>query len=73
MVDVGKWRRPSSKRVPPVPPEFVQQFCEGGWRRIERLYGARNDLVRKWIALAGGEWELKAKRREWLLGMRAKG
>ena len=68
----AQYRRPSSRRVPPVPPEFVQQFGEGGWRRIERVYGARNDLVRKWIVLAGGERELKAKRREWLLGLRVK-
>lgn len=43
----------------------MQQFVEGGWRRIERIYGGRNDLVRKWIALAGGEIELKQMRREY--------
>lgn len=66
-----KWRRPSSRLVPPVPAEFVQQFIEGGWRRIERVYGRRNDLVRKWIVLVGGERDLKAKRREWLLKQRS--
>ncbi|WP_010337794.1 hypothetical protein [Sphingobium yanoikuyae] len=66
----GAHRRPSSKLIPPLPPEFAQQFVEGGWRRIERVYGARNDLVRKWIAMAGGERELKRLRREYMAGRR---
>ena len=66
----AKYARPSSKRVPPLPPEFVQQFVEGGWRRIERVYGGRNDLVRKWMVLAGGERKMKAMRREHLLKAR---
>ena len=66
----AKYARPSSKRVPPVPPEFVQQFVEGGWRRIERVYGGRNDLVRKWMVMAGGERKMKAMRREYLLKAR---
>lgn len=65
MSDRRAYRRYSSRRIPPVPPEFVQQFLIGGWRQIERIYGGRNDLVRKWIALAGGEVELKRRRREW--------
>jgi len=68
MRDPSRWHRPSSRRVPPVPPEFVQQFTEGGWRRIERIYGGRNDLVRKWIEMAGGERALKALRRAHLRG-----
>ena len=66
----GQHRRPSSKLVPPAPPEFAQQFIEGGWRRIERVYGARNDLVRKWIVMVGGERELKRLRREYMAGRR---
>lgn len=62
------WFRQPSRRIPPVPPEFVQQFIEGGWRRIERIYGARNDLMRKWIALAGGERHLKSLRRAYRQG-----
>lgn len=64
------WKRPPSRLVPPVPDGFVQHFMEGGWRRIERIYGARNDLVRKWIVMAGGERELKAKRRAYILKRR---
>lgn len=70
MSDRRVYRRYPSWRVPPVPPEFVQQFMEGGWRRIERVYGGRNDLVRKWIALAGGEIALKRMRREWRIAQR---
>jgi hypothetical protein len=64
------YRRHSSKRLPPVPPEFVEQFVLGGYRRIERIYGGRNDLVRKWIEMSGGESVLKAKRREHLIQSR---
>lgn len=64
------WKRPPSRLVPPVPENFVQNFMEGGWRRIERIYGARNDLVRKWIVMCGGERELKAKRRAYLVSRR---
>lgn len=71
MSDRRTYRRYSSRRIPPVPAEFVQQFLEGGWRRIERVYGGRNDLVRKWIAMAGGEVELKRMRREFRMQGRA--
>lgn len=63
MPSASMYRRHSSKRLPPVPPEFVEQFVIGGYRRIERIYGGRNDLVRKWMEMAGGEHMLKAMRR----------
>lgn len=43
------------RTIPPPPPEFAEQFALGGWERVERIYGARSDLVRKWIALTGAQ------------------
>jgi hypothetical protein len=43
------------RHVPPVPPEFPARFVEGGWREVERIYGARTDLLLKWIAMSGGD------------------
>ncbi|QEH79927.1 hypothetical protein EIK56_18025 [Sphingomonas sp. C8-2] len=72
MSDRAAYRRYSSRRIPPVPIEFVDQFLEGGYRRIERIYGGRNDLVRKWMEMAGGEHVLKAMRRARLSEIRRK-
>ncbi len=65
MSDRTTYRRYASRRVPPVPADFVQQFVEGGWRRIEEAFGGNKNRHRVWIALAGGEIELKQRRREW--------
>lgn len=43
------------RHVPPVPPGFVDRFLADGWRGVERLYGARTDLLLKWIEMSGGE------------------
>jgi len=43
------------RTFPPPPPEFAEQFADGGWRRVERIYGARTSLIRKWIALTGAD------------------
>lgn len=50
-------------RTKPVPPEFREQFLAKGWRHVEHLYGARTDLIRKWIALCGGLAALQAERK----------
>lgn len=42
------------RHVPPVPPGFADSFVTGGWRQVERLYGARTDLLLKWIEMSGG-------------------
>ena len=42
-----------NRTFPPPPPEFAEQFADGGWRRVERIYGARTSLIRKWIAMTG--------------------
>jgi hypothetical protein len=55
-------RRPSTKIVPPSPPEFREKFIQGGWRMVERLYGARTGLLLVWIEMNGGE-ELYTLRR----------
>lgn len=49
--------------IPPCPPEFSDEFVRGGWRRVERIYGPRTDLLLKWIEQSGGD-ALYAKRRE---------
>lgn len=41
--------------IPPAPPEFRDEFAKGGWRRVERIYGARTDLLLKWIAMTGAQ------------------
>jgi hypothetical protein len=43
------------RTIPAAPPEFAEQFAIGGWERVEHLYGARTDLIRKWIALTGAK------------------
>lgn len=50
------------RHIPPVPPGFADRFLADGWRGIERVYGARTDLLLKWIEMSGGE-ELYQKRR----------
>ena len=37
----------------PPPPEFRQEFVRKGWRHVEHLYGARTDLIRKWLFMVG--------------------
>jgi hypothetical protein len=49
------YRPPPTRVIPPVPPEFPAEFIAGGWRRVERLYGARTDLLLKWVQLSGGQ------------------
>lgn len=65
MLDGSKpqYRRPSTRIIPPPPPEFAEEFIAGGWRRVERLYGCRTDLLLKWIEMCGGA-ELHRRRKE---------
>lgn len=51
------------RHVPACPPEFAEEFVAGGWRRVERLYNARTDLLLKWIEMSGGE-DLYERRRQ---------
>lgn len=39
--------------VPRPPPFFVEEFAIGGWERVEVLYRARTDTIRKWVVLTG--------------------
>jgi len=43
------------RTIPLPPPEFAEQFALGGWERVERIYGARTDLVHKWVILTGAQ------------------
>lgn len=45
--------RPSTRIIPPPPPEYKANFERGGWRLVERLYGARTDLHLAWQAQLG--------------------
>jgi hypothetical protein len=55
-------QRIATRVTPPTPPEFKAQFLKGGWRQVERIYGARTDLLLKWIAHVGGLPALQAER-----------
>ncbi len=57
------YRRPPTRLIQPAPPEFAEEFVRGGWRRVERLYGARTDTLLKWIEMCGGQ-ELHKRRAE---------
>lgn len=48
-----------------VPEGFRDRFITDGWRGIERYYGARTDLMMKWIGACGGVEVLQAERREY--------
>lgn len=52
------------RRIGPPPPEFAEQFILGGWRQVERVYGARTDVILKWIEVNGGLDELQRRRKE---------
>lgn len=47
------YRPPSTKVIPPAPAEYRENFEKGGWRLVERLYGARTDLHLKWQQMTG--------------------
>lgn len=53
------------RTIPACPPEFAAEFIAGGWRRVERIYNARTDLLLKWIEMSGGD-DLYRRRREHL-------
>lgn len=55
-----------TKAVPNLPPHFEQHFIEGGWRRVERVYGCRDEVVLKWIEVCGGMDAMKGKRAKWV-------
>jgi len=57
-----------TRAIPSLPPGFARHFIEGGWRQVERIYGCRDDVVLKWIDMAGGLADLQERRREWLRG-----
>ena len=50
---------PKPRTFPAPPPEFKEQFEKGGWELVERLYGSRTDLIRKWIWITGAQCRMK--------------
>lgn len=59
--------------IPPPPPEFAAEFTKGGWERVELLYGARSDLIRKWVAMTGAKCRMPKKPRRYVLGQTLRG
>ena len=51
------------KTFPPPPPEFKAEFEKGGWERVELLYGARTDVIRKWIEITGAKCRFPKRER----------
>lgn len=43
------------KHLKPPPPHFCENFIRGGWRKIERMYGSRTEVLRNWYHICGGE------------------
>lgn len=58
-------QRVQFRAIPPCPPEFGEEFVLGGWRHIEHIYGARTDLLLKWIEMSGGNC-LYERRRQYM-------
>ncbi|GGB14964.1 hypothetical protein GCM10011380_00460 [Sphingomonas metalli] len=56
------YRPPSTKAIPPCPPEFAENLAKGGWELVERLYGGRTDLHLKWIAMSGAQCRMPKRR-----------
>lgn len=52
-----------ARSIPPPPPEFVEVFARGGWRLAELLYGARTDLIRKWVHITGAQCRKPKRKR----------
>lgn len=60
-------RLPTSVPVP-VDPEFMTRFFEGGWQRVERIYGKRR--VQTWTDVVGRQ-SMITMRREHVKAVRA--
>lgn len=60
-------------RMPFAPPPegFRDRFVKDGWRGIERYYGARTEVMLRWIEESGGLDSLKAERRAYRDAQRA--
>lgn len=57
----------TSDRFPPPPEGFRDRFIDptprGGWRGVERAYGARREVIQRWIAESGGPQQLAEARK----------
>lgn len=62
-------------RYPPPPEGFRERFIDptprGGWRGVERAYGARREVIQRWIAECGGPTQLAAARRAAMIRLKA--
>lgn len=52
----------TTRTVPRPPPFFAEEFAIGGWERVEFLYRARTDTIRKWIIMTGAQCRRPKKR-----------
>lgn len=53
-----------TSRYSPPPDKFRETFISDGWRGIERFYGARTEVMLRWIEDCGGLEKLQIERRE---------
>lgn len=60
----------STKLIRPPAPEFEQNFIEGGWPRVNAMYGKR--CAYRWYVMTGPE-KLKAARLRYRKGQTAGG
>jgi len=62
-------------RFPPLPEGFRDRFIDpttrGGWRGVERAYGARREVIMRWIAECGGPKQLAEARKQAIARLRA--
>lgn len=57
----------STKRPRPIAPEFARTFIEGGWARVNLMYGKRCSV--RWFK-ASGPRELRQQRDAYLASQR---
>ena len=63
-----------SDRHSPPPEGFRERFIDptprGGWRGVERAYGARREVIQRWIAMSGGPQQLAEARKAAIKAMK---
>lgn len=61
-------------RYPPAPEGFRERFIDptprGGWRGVERAYGARREVIQRWIAECGGPIQLANARKQAMIRLK---
>lgn|GEM_PF-1784452 len=66
----GALKAYSTRRIKRIPPEFEDNFIEGGWPRVNTMYGKR--CANRWFVALGAE-RLKEARKQYLTAARSQG